>query len=383
MMAHEQAISIALRGKMGAFTLDAAFEVPMRGITALFGPSGCGKTTILRCIAGLQHLAGRVSIGIDDWQNTKRNAFVPPHRRHVGYVFQEESLFQHLSVRENLLYGARRVNAASRKNASLDGIVDLFDIGRLLDRSTSALSGGERQRVAVGRALLAEPKVLLMDEPLSSLDRIAKDEILPYFEMMHEKLALPIIYVSHDFAEIERLADTLVLLNAGCVSAYGRLRDMQTNPTLPLLAAPEATVVLEAEVAAFDEEFWLTEVTIEGGALLVPGRHGNPGDKRRLRIAASDVSLARTAPVDSTILNCLPAHIIAIAGPDADPQANVILALGQDGHGNRIVARITRKSVSHLALAPGNTIFAQIKSVALIASRSASSVATESRGENP
>ncbi len=365
-------IAVDLSGKLGAFSLDIAFEVPARGVTALFGPSGCGKTTVLRCLAGLQRLAGRVQIRDELWQDGVSDFFLPPHRRHVGYVFQEASLFAHLSVRDNLLFGARRVSRKGHGNGPrLDDIVDLLGIGGLLDRAPATLSGGERQRVAVGRALLSEPRVLLMDEPLSALDRMTKDEILPYFERLHEQLALPVLYISHDLSEIERLADTLVLMQQGRVLATGPLSALQTDPNLPLLSAPEAAVVLEGRVAAIDDRYALTELTVPGARLIVPGCHGAVGDKRRLSIAASDVSLARSAPKDSTILNCLPAHITAVEGDTRAPQANVILALGTGSEQSRIAARITRKSLESLALVPGERVFAQIKSVALVAARAA------------
>lgn len=362
-------IDIALRGQLGSFGLDVAVSVPASGITALFGPSGCGKTTILRCIAGLQHMAGRIAIDGDVWQDAQSNEFRPPHLRRVGYIFQEPSLFSHLSVRDNLLYGARRATTTAATPIKLDDIVAMLGIGHLLDRATMTLSGGERQRVAVGRALLAQPRILLMDEPLSALDRMTKDDILPYFERLHEQLALPIIYVSHDLGEVERLADTLVLMREGRIMASGPLQALQTDPSLPLLTSPDATVVLTARVSRIDDTYALTELEVAGGSLVVPGRHGAPGATRRLRIAASDVSLARTAPADSTILNCLPVRIMSIDMlPDA-PQASVVLALGHDGGGERIAARITRKSLVALGLVVGAQVHAQIKSVALIASR--------------
>lgn len=365
-------VDVALAGKLGNFALDAAFRVPARGVTAIFGPSGCGKTTVLRCLAGLQKVSGRVAIAEDVWQDSDAGVFLPPHRRHIGYVFQEASLFSHLSVRDNLLYGARRVKQApSSTSPSLDDIADLLGIASLLERSSTTLSGGERQRVAVGRALLSAPRVLLMDEPLSALDRMTKEEILPYFERLHERLSLPVIYISHDFAEIERLADTLVLMRKGRVIASGPLTELQTDPTLPLLSAPEATVVLEGRVAAIDETYALTDLTVPGARLTVPGRHGTVGDRRRLSIAASDVSLARSAPADSTILNCLPVRIVSIEGDNAAPQVNVIMELGAMEGASRIAARITRKSREHLKLRTGDAVFAQIKSVALIAARAA------------
>ena len=367
MSGHAREISMALAGPLGSFSLDVDFKMPMRGITALFGPSGCGKTTILRCMAGLQRLPGHFIVGEETWQDSARGIFVRTHQRPIGYVFQEASLFQHLSVRQNLMFGARRAGDAPADDAlSFDGIVDLLGIGHLLDRSPAALSGGERQRVAVGRALLSRPRILLMDEPLSALDRMTKEEILPYFERLHKSLAMPIVYVTHDIGEVARLADTMVLLDKGRVVASGPLAELQTDPSLPLIAAPEAAVMIEGRVDSIDEVYALTSFAVPGGVLIVPGRQGAKGVVRRLRIAASDVSFTRTAATDTTILNCLPARIVAVDGHANEEQVNIIAALGGDGKGARIAARITRKSLDALTLAPGTPVFAQIKSVALV-----------------
>ncbi len=360
-------ISTAFSGVLGSFSLDVTFDMPTRGITALFGPSGCGKTTILRCMAGLQQLPGRFIIGDEVWQDSAKGVFIRTHERPLGYVFQEASLFQHLSVRQNLLYGAKRAGNAPTSDAlDFDAIVELLGIGHLLERSPVALSGGERQRVSVGRALLSRPRILLMDEPLSALDRMTKEEILPYFERLHESLALPIVYVSHDIGEVARLADTLVLLAKGRVLASGPLSVLQTDPNLPLIAAPDAAVMLEGRVTSIDEEYALTHFAVPGGTLIVPGRQGAPDTERRLRIAASDVSFTLTAASDTTILNCLPARIVSIDGSGSEAQVNIIAALDTDGSGARIAARITRKSQATLGLTPGTPVFAQIKSVALM-----------------
>jgi molybdate transport system ATP-binding protein len=364
-------IDVALKGALGGFTLDAHFSAPMRGITALFGPSGCGKTTVLRCIAGLQRLSGIVTLGDEAWQDDARGLFRPTHLRHVGYVFQEPSLFAHLSVKDNLLFGARRVKTHEGPALKFDDIVALLGIGHLLERATQMLSGGERQRIAVGRALLAQPGILLMDEPLSALDRMSKDEILPYFERLHEQLALPIFYVSHDFAEVERLADTLVLMEKGRVRAAGPIPALQLDPSLPLLASTDAAVIIEGTIIGIDADFGLTELRIDGGTLLVPGERGPIGEKCRLRISATDVSLARGEVSASTIVNSLPARIVSIEATGNGPQVNVILALGAQGEGLRIAARITRKSLVGMKLAVGEDVNAQIKGVALIASRTA------------
>lgn len=370
-------LHIELAGQLGAFTLEAAFAAPIRGVTAVFGPSGCGKTTILRCIAGLERLSGRLQIGDDIWQDSSAGVFLQPHQRNVGYVFQEASLFPHIDVKANLLYGARRTRQTKAHNGlDLDAIVDLLGVRHLLNRSPATLSGGERQRIAVGRALLSAPRVLLMDEPLSALDRMTKEEILPYFEMLHETLALPIIYVSHDFSEIERLADTLVLMDKGRVLKAGPLVELQTDTSLPLVQAREASVVLQGRIAGLDSVFGITRIEIPGGDLQVPGRHGAIGDVRRLSIAASDVSLSRSAAKDSTILNSLAARIVSIAASDGEPQATVILGLGANGDGSRIVARITRRSLANLAFEVDQPVFAQIKGVALVAARTAKQSST-------
>ncbi len=380
MSTSQDTIVTRLSGQLGGFSLDVAFDIPMRGITALFGPSGCGKTTILRCLAGLERLPGRISVGGDIWQDTAAGSFLPAYRRHIGYVFQEPSLFSHLSVRDNLLYGAKRAGPAHAAEAlDLDGVTDLLGIRPLLDRSPSTLSGGERQRIAVGRALLSRPRLLLMDEPLSALDRMTKEEILPYFEMLHEALALPIVYVSHDLSEVERLADTLVLLKSGHVVASGQLSALQTDPELPLLKSSDASVVLQGRVAGHDGAFALTTFAVDGGEMIVPGLHGQRGDPRRLRIAASDVSLVRSVHKDTTILNCLPAHIVSIEEAGDAPQVHVILALGLGG--GRIAARITRRSLTSLALTPGMPIFAQIKSVSLVAARAGQSAVSVPPGD--
>ena len=366
----EEAIELAFAGRLADFSLDVAFAVPMRGVSVLFGPSGSGKTTILRCVAGLQRLSGRLRVGEEIWQDDASGIFRRPHRRPVGYVFQESSLFAHLSVRNNLLFGARR--AAARDRHGVDDfaeIVALLGIGHLLDRAPAALSGGERQRVAIGRALLSQPRLLLMDEPLAALDRLTKDEILPYLEALHEYLAIPILYVSHDLAEVERLADTLVLLDDGHVVASGKLSALEADPQLPLLKAPEAAVTLAATVVGIDDAYALTTLAVAGGTLVVPGREGSPGTLRRLRIGASDVSFSRSPATETTILNCLPARIVSVSRLDGDSaQMNIVAALGVNGDGVRIVARVTRKSQEALGLATGNPVFAQIKSVALLAS---------------
>ena len=313
------------------------------GFVAVVGAPNAGKSTLVNALVGQ-----KVAIVSPKAQTTRT--------RLIGVAIAGES--------QILLVDTPGIFAPQRR---LDRAVEILGIGHLLGRAPATLSGGERQRVAVGRALLSRPRLLLMDEPLSALDRLTKEEILPYFEILHERLALPIVYVSHDLAEIERLADTLVMMTAGRLVAAGPLRNLQTDTRLPLLRVSDASVVLEGQVMRHDHEFALTTFAVEGGEMIVPGLHGQPGDTRRLRIAASDVSLVRSVQKDTTILNCLPARIESIEAVGKAPQVHVILSLG-DG-GTRIVARITRRSLTSLSLEPGMALFAQIKSVSLVAAR--------------
>jgi molybdate transport system ATP-binding protein len=244
------AIRAEFRSAIGKFALDAGFTAPAKGVTALFGPSGCGKTTVLRCIAGLLRVDGVCEIDGEIWQD-QNGAFLPTHKRPLGYVFQEASLFQHLSVRRNLLFGApRKDGGAARQGIAFDEVVELLGVERLLDRSPRNLSGGERQRVAIGRALLSQPKLLLMDEPLSALDRATKNEILPFLERLRDRLNLPVVYITHDIAEVERLADQMVLMEKGHVIGAGALEDLQSDPSLPLAAARDAAVSFDGVIEA-------------------------------------------------------------------------------------------------------------------------------------
>jgi molybdate transport system ATP-binding protein len=362
-------IRAEFRGTLGGFALNAAFEVPATGITGLFGPSGCGKSTVLRCLAGLQQMPNSFcAVAEDVWQDA--SIFRKAYQRPVGYVFQEASLFPHLSVRKNLIYGAPREPADAQGGIAFDEVLDLLGLAKLLDRSPKNLSGGERQRVAIGRALLSQPKLLLMDEPLSALDRQTKDEILPFLERLHARLSLPVIYVSHDMAEIERLADHLVLMQAGRVLASGQLNAVQSDPALPLATAREAAVNFDAVVEAFDPVYGMLTLQIDGGHLLVPAPYAAAGERRRLRIGAGDVSLAREAPQASSILNALPARIVS-RSPIGPSEILVLLALGADGGGARLLARVTRRSWDHLQLAEGLAVFAQVKGVALAPGRGA------------
>jgi molybdate transport system ATP-binding protein len=355
---------------LGNFTLDAAFEVPARGITALFGPSGCGKTTVLRCIAGLIRVKdGYFDIDGEIWQDPDQT-FIPTYRRPLGYVFQEASLFAHLSVRRNLLFGAPPEKPADRPAIDFDEVVDLLGIRPLLDRSPRNLSGGERQRVGIGRALLTQPKLLLMDEPLSALDRKTKGEILPFIEELRDHFSLPIFYITHDMTEIERLADNMVLLDKGRLVACAKLSELQSDPSSPLATSREAAVTLRGVVTACDPKFGLSSVSVPGAVLIAPPppATGAIGEPRRLRILASDVSLAREKLARSSILNVLPARVVAMKPLDGY-EVLAVVALGEQGDGARLLSRMTLKSWTELGLAEGQNVFAQVKYVSLGAGR--------------
>jgi len=354
------------RGRFGSFALDVAFTAPERGVTALFGHSGCGKTTVLRCVAGLNRTEeGFFSLAGEVWED--QTTYRPTHRRPIGYVFQEASLFPHLSVRRNLDYGrARAVKRGVTEVIRFDDAVNLLGLTPLLDRAPAKLSGGERQRVAIGRALLAQPRLLLMDEPLAALDRFAKEEILPYVERLRDSLAIPVLYVSHDIAEVERLADHVILIRKGRVTAAGPLEALQTDPSLPIARLTEAGVTMAAEVTEFDPNYGLTTLVVAGGRLIAPGRLGVVGSRRRARVTAADVSLTRRPASDSSILNILPARIVSVETLD-ESRLVVALALGAEGQGAKLLSHLTRRSWDALSLGVGEAVYAQVKSVALAA----------------
>ncbi|MFV0281070.1 MAG: molybdenum ABC transporter ATP-binding protein [Rhodoblastus sp.] len=356
------------RGQVGALALDVDFVAPAAGVTVLFGPSGCGKTSVLRCLAGLRRLAdGHCALSGDIWQEGAR--FTPTHQRPIGYVFQEASLFPHMSVRANLLYGAPRTRPDSQA-IDFDEVVALFGLAPLVARSPRHLSGGERQRVALGRALLSQPRLLLMDEPLSALDAAVKDEILPYLERLHARLSLPVVYVTHDMREVERLADHLVLMEKGAVRAAGPLASLLSDPALPFARARDAAVMLDAVVRAHDARYGLLELDVDGGRFLTPAAAGRVGEHRRLRVTAGDVSLATAAPGPSSIVNIFRARILR-ATATGEAEMIVLLGLGEQGLGAHMLARVTRRSWETLGLAESMPVYAQVKSVALARGRSA------------
>lgn len=359
---------IAARLKLARrdFTLDVDLALPDSGVTALFGPSGCGKTTLLRALAGLERGAGRVAVGASIWQDDAAGAFVPPHRRALGYVIQESALFPHLDVAANLAYGQRRAGADGAR-VDLPALVDLLGIGALMGRRPATLSGGERQRVAIARALATGPRLLLMDEPLAALDAPRKAEILPWLERLSRTLALPVLYVTHAIDEVARLADHLVLLDAGRVRATGPLTELLARPDLAWAGPDEAGVVLHAVVAGHDEHYALSRLHFAGGDLWLGRVPHGLGEAVRVRVPARDVSLVREAPGATSILNVLPAEVLALHGLGATVTVRLACVDGADpGHGSPLLARITRRSADALALEPGLRLYAQVKGVSLM-----------------
>jgi len=357
-----QDIYVAVKGKLGHFELDVAFNAPLQGVSILFGPSGCGKTTVLRAIAGLNRLTGMVRIGRDIWQNEQ--FFLPVYKRAIGYVFQEANLFPHLSVRANLTFGMDKHN--KNPTPSFDEVVVMLGLEHLVGRSPHHLSGGERQRVAIGRALLSSPRLLLMDEPLAALDQTMRDDIMPFLMALRSQLQLPIFYITHDRQEVEKLADYLIYLEAGRLVAAGLLHQIQANPTLALARSDTAAVNLDATLQGIDSTNGLGAFAVKGGVFLSPvSSHFKGSNKQRLRIGASDVSLALEKPHHTSILNSLPAHILSVTMLDPH-EVLVTLALGEEGEGAHILSRISSHSWHSLQLREGMMIHAQIKGVSLL-----------------
>jgi molybdate transport system ATP-binding protein len=354
------AIEVDIEHRLGAFELDIHFRSE-RGLTALFGRSGAGKTSVVNAIAGLvRPERGRIVVDGSVLLDTARGIRAPAHRRRVGYVFQEDRLFPHLTVRRNLLFG-RWFTPGSTPAARLDDVVDLLGIGALLDRRPGRLSGGEKQRVAIGRALLANPRLLLMDEPLASLDARRKDEILPYIERLRDQASVPIVYVSHAVAEVTRLANTIVLISDGRVRAVGPLQEVIGRAELyPMAGRFEAGAVLAVRVAAHDARWGLTELAGAFGKLTVPRLTAPVGAALRVRIRARDVILAASPPTGISALNVLAGRVEAVV-PIEEAALEVQLRLGAE----RLLARVTRRSGATLGLVPGREVFAVIKTVAI------------------
>jgi len=345
------------------FTLDVDLDLPARGVTALFGHSGSGKTTLLRCMAGLERASlGKLIVNGDVWQDDthKSGHCLPTHQRPLGYVFQEASLFPHLTVMGNLRYGMRRISNAQQ--AGLDQAIELLGISHLLERKPDRLSGGERSRIGIARALAVRPRLLLMDEPLAALDLKRKLEILPYLERLHAELDIPVIYVSHAPDEVARLADHLVVMDAGRAVAAGPLTETLARLDLPIRPGDDAGVVLGAVVVERDARWHLARVEFAGGSLWVRDGGHAVGEPVRLRILARDVSVALERIEGSSILNCLPATVDQLANDEHPALALLRLHVGP----SPLLARLTQRSAVGLGLTPGMPVWVQIKAVALI-----------------
>ncbi len=362
-------VEVAIAHRLGDFALDVAFRGAARGVTALFGPSGAGKSATVSAIAGLLRPAsGRIAIDGETVFDSAGGIFVPPRRRRIGYVFQDGRLFPHLSVRANLMFGARRAKDHPAP-ASFDDIVGLLGLGPLLERRPVTLSGGERQRVALGRALLFGPRLLLLDEPLAALDQGRKAEIIPFLQRLRDEAGIPIVYVSHAIDEVAQLADTVVLMGGGRVIAEGSVFDVTSRLDLfPHTGRFEAGSVVAARIVAQDAEYRLTELEFGGGRLWVPEIAAAIGHDVRLRIRARDVMLALSRPDGISANNVLRGTVSAVRLDDG-PYADVQLDLGPSGADReaagqaRLIARITRRSVARLGLTVGRPVFAVIKSV--------------------
>lgn len=352
-------LDVAIRRQAGAFQLDVAFQAGLPQTVVLFGPSGCGKTTVVNAIAGLVVPdSGRIAVGDATLYDGARGVSVPPERRSVGVVFQDARLFPHMSVATNLRYGARR---ATSRRIGFDDVVDLLGIASLLRRTPRDLSGGERQRVAIGRALLAQPRLLLMDEPLASLDVARKQEILPYLMRLKSSLDLPIVYVTHALDEVARLADILVLLDQGRVLAYGPVGEMAARSDLPLAARDDAAAILPMRVASHDAERHLSLLEAGELRLWVPQVHAEIGASLRAMIPAREVILATAVPAEISVQNVVACTVRAVRADPARLAATIELSVGPVA----LLARVTPDAVHRLSLEPGRPALALIKSMSI------------------
>jgi len=343
----------------GEFRLSASDSRELAGVTALFGPSGSGKTTLLRCLAGLESdCRGQVAFAGQVWQNDSE--CLPTHRRGVSLVFQDTRLFPHLDVAGNLRYAEQR--ATGTQGADFDAVIEQLDLAALLDRQPTSLSGGEKQRVAIGRSLLARPRLLLMDEPLAALDLARRAELLPYLESLPTAFDVPVLYVTHALDEVARLATQMIAMADGRIQAGGPTAEMLERLDLASLAGPgEAGVLLVGRVAAVDQDYALTRLEVSGQEISVPVSTTPVGSELRLRVRARDVAIATQRPENLSIRNVLSARILEIELRSDSPFAEVLLDLGEA----HLRARLTRASVEGLALHRGQPVFALIKSIAI------------------
>ena len=354
-------ISARFQLDYGDFQLAVDLSLPGSGVTVLFGHSGSGKTTLLRCIAGLQCAQqGFLEINGKIWQDSEHDVFLPTHKRALGYVFQEANLFPHLTVEGNLQFGLKRI-AKQSNGVDLQHILELLGIDHLLNRKPDRLSGGERQRIAIARALALNPEVLLMDEPLASLDFKRKQEILPFLGRLHRELAIPVLYVTHSHQEVAQLADHLVILADGRALASGPLSETLSRLDVPLAQDRDAATVWQVTVVEHEADYHLTRVAFAGGTLSLPMVDAAIGTPLRVQIYARDVSIALEAPTATSILNVLPATITGLAD-DHGGRSVVRLQVSTQS----LLAHITRKSALLLSLQIGMAVYVQIKGISIL-----------------
>jgi molybdate transport system ATP-binding protein len=353
-------LSVAVKKRRGLFSLDACFELPTPGVAALFGRSGSGKSTLVNIIAGLLDAdEGRVALDGAVLQDSERRLRAAPEQRRIGYVFQDARLFPHLNVAANLKYGESR--AAGDHYVSLDAVAALLDLGALMDRRTHRLSGGERQRVAIGRALLSQPRLLLLDEPLASLDAARREEVLPYLETLRDQLAIPMVYVSHDFDEVMRLATYLVLMDCGRTIAQGGIAEMSLNKDLrSIIGADAVGAIVDGRVLGLDPASGLMRVKVGHGELKVHAAKAAAGTNLRVQLLARDLIVATQAPQHLSVRNTLAGVITSVSSDDADSDLIAI-----DIGGTVVMARVTKAATNELALTEGLPVWALVKAVSL------------------
>ncbi|HRK56471.1 MAG TPA: molybdenum ABC transporter ATP-binding protein [Burkholderiaceae bacterium] len=358
-----QCLSIRLRLARAAFDLNVQLQLSAQAITVIFGASGAGKTSLLRCLAGFERAhEGRIALGSALWQDSAQRVFVPAHRRAIGYVFQEPSLFAHMNVNDNVRYGLKRARSA-QAHKRLDAAIELLGIGPLLARRVQQLSGGERSRVAIARALAADPRLLLLDEPLAAVDRARRLEVLPWLVALRDELGVPMLYVTHQTDELAALADEVVVLEGGRLRAAGRLSQIMTAINPPCMGGDEVSAVLQGTVAERDAQWHLARVSFEGGALWVRDGGLAVGQSLRLRILAADVSLSVDEPCTSSVQNVLLCEVDAMA---SDRHSAELLVRLRCGPSAILLARLTRRAQAALGIEVGRRLWAQVGSVALL-----------------
>ena len=353
-------LEVDIRRRQGDFSLDVSFSAEPGSITALFGPSGAGKTSIINSIAGLARPdAGRIAVDGRTLFDSAAGIDLPPQQRQLGYIFQDSRLFPHYTVRGNLNYGRRGASEDSHA-LDFDRIVELLNLGPLLDRRPGKLSGGEMQRVAIGRALLAAPRLLLMDEPLASIDETRRGEIIPFLEQLRDEIGVTTVYVSHAAAEVIRLADNVVLLDRGRIAATGTVEQLMSRLDLRRLVGDNNTgAVLSTTFKEYDPAYDLASLEFNGGVLRVPGLDVPPGTPIRAQILARDLAISLSRPTDTSVLNVFAGEINELGNQDG-PQVDVRIDVGTP-----LIARVTRKSMHDLGLAPGLKVYAMVKAVAI------------------